>query len=196
MREFILTDEGLLDKIEAAERAIIRKACFLGGVSIVGLLLLLRQFNWPILLLGLGVVWGIIEWLTWRLRSRLVDEWVDFKVSYEHSSIRQFKNGEWSAEILRNKIQYIYESHNGLEVKDLETVILIPKEIVGYDEIEDELQSWRSFSINPKGVFNPKPAPPPIQPKPTYQQTRMREVRQARRHRKLKSLLSFKWGKD
>ncbi len=93
----------------------------------------------------------------------------------------------------------------GLVVESLEGIITIPNQIEGYEDLVVRLRNWKAFEesrieVQKESQFESRASYPhrnhhsiPIQrrPKPSYQETRMREVRQARRRRKFVSFIEF-----
>ena len=139
---FSLSEEGLKQQVQGGERWI--------GYALVPILLLVAgaiylivgRFNFWLYLLLLMVIFAVTELTSFYLRKQRFNHWWQYKIGYENDVLVEERNGEPTAQNIRNQIIAIRETKRGLKKEDHAESILLPYDLENYEELEHRLRNW------------------------------------------------------
>lgn len=216
MKVYRLPEEAYQKKIREGERWAV--SIFL--ISSIVILLILYTFriitHWGYLVAALPMLWLMIEACAILVRRYKVKRWFNYEIKIEDNQLSEIVNGVVKSVINRENITAVLELSDNLTVEselvengvgEQAASIEISNEIEGFDEIKGELLTWRPKRKiklrNPILTFD---SPQDVQSsdsiefkrKRSYQETRMEDVRQARRDRARKERIKRRmqrWSK-
>ncbi|MFK7804937.1 MAG: hypothetical protein AB8G95_25115 [Anaerolineae bacterium] len=97
-----------------------------------------------------------------------------------------------TAEIFRDHVTEIEDIHSGIEVSDKDVSLIVPFDLIDFDQLEVRLENWRPPGSSPEARRLRRIANLNQASNEREEQTRMMEARKAKNRRELLSLFSKK----